>query len=217
MTVEIMIMPDLPMQPQIFLAAQALLDGQVIVFPTETVYGIAADALHDAAIEHLIAIKGRTPDKPLPVMVADLATAETIVELGNARTLAADFWPGPLTLVLPAKASLNPACEGDGTIGIRCPDHPVAQAILKSAGIPLAVTSANAATEPPATTSLEARRIFSIHDIAFKILQSTPTRGQVSTVLHVTPKVWTILRKGPITAETIRTYLPQGTTLCENN
>lgn len=214
MTVEITVSRDLPMEPQVFLAAQALLNGEVIVFPTETVYGVAADALNDEAIDNLISIKERPDNKPFPVMVADLAMAEQYADLGNARELAKDFWPGPLTLVLPARGVLSPACTGNGTIGVRCPHHPVAQAILNIVGIPLAVPSANRAGEPPATTSTEAMRTFRGYDIAFKIYQQDPTMGQPTTVLKIEPNTWTILRKGPVSADTIREYLPNGVTLC---
>lgn len=214
MTVEITVSRDLPMEPQVFLAAQALLNGEVIVFPTETVYGVAVDALNDEAIDNLISIKERPDNKPFPVMVADLAMAEQYADLGNARELAKDFWPGPLTLVLPARGVLSPACTGNGTIGVRCPHHPVAQAILNIVGIPLAVPSANRAGEPPATTSTEAMRTFRGYDIAFKIYQQDPTMGQPTTVLKIEPNTWTILRKGPVSADTIREYLPNGVTLC---
>ena len=202
------------MEPQVFLAAQALLNGEVIVFPTETVYGVAADALNDEAIDNLISIKERPDNKPFPVMIADLAMAEQYADLGNARELAKDFWPGPLTLVLPARGVLSSACMSNGTIGLRCPHHPVAQAILNIVGIPLAVPSANRAGEPPATTSTEAMRTFRGYDIAFKIYQQDPTMGQPTTVLKIEPNTWTILRKGPISADTIREYLPNGVTLC---
>ncbi|MBQ4358982.1 MAG: threonylcarbamoyl-AMP synthase [Proteobacteria bacterium] len=214
MTVEITVSRDLPMEPQVFLAAQALLNGEVIVFPTETVYGVAADALNDEAIDNLISIKERPDNKPFPVMVADLAMAEQYADLGNARELAKDFWPGPLTLVLPARGVLSSACTGNGTIGVRCPHHPVAQALLNIVGIPLAVPSANRAGEPPATTSTEAMRAFRGYDIAFKIYQQDPTMGQPTTVLKIEPNTWTILRKGPVSADTIREYLPNGVTLC---
>lgn len=214
MTVEITVSRDLPMEPQVFLAAQALLNGEVIVFPTETVYGVAADALNDEAIDNLISLKDRPDNKPFPVMVSDLAMAEQYADLGNARELAKDFWPGPLTLVLPSRAVLSNACTSDGTIGIRCPHHPVAQAILSIAGIPLAVPSANRSGEAPATNSTEARRVFQGKDVAFKIYQQDPTMGQPTTVLKIEPTKWTILRKGPISAETLRGYLPAGVTLC---
>lgn len=213
MSIEVSVSKDLPMEPQIFLAAQALLNGEIVIFPTETVYGIAADAMNDDAIEHLKSLKHRADNKPFPVMVSSIEMAETLADLGGAKEIAKDYWPGPLTLVLPAKACLADACTSNGTIGIRCPHHPVAQAILRIAGIPLAVPSANVSNEPPATNSVEARRIFMGQDIAFRILQPDPTQGQPTTVLKIEENTWTILRKGPVSAETIKGYLPAGVTL----
>ena len=213
MTVEVTVSRDLPIEPQVFLAVQALLNGEVIVFPTETVYGIGADAINDDALDTLMAMKRRSDDKPLPVMVSDLAMAESLVEIGAARELARDFWPGPLTLILPAKTRLSEVCMRDNMIGIRCPNHPIAQAVLKVANIPLAVTSANISGQPPATTATEARRYFNDMDLAFRILQPDPTQGKPTTVLRIDADKWTILRDGPVSAETIRGYLPAGVTL----
>jgi L-threonylcarbamoyladenylate synthase len=214
MNIEVTVSRDLPMEPQIFLAAQALLNGEIVIFPTETVYGVAADAINDDAIEHLISLKQRPDNKPFPVMVSDLGMAETLADIGAARELAKDFWPGPLTLVLPDKSCLCSACVADGFIGIRCPNHPVAQAILKIAGIPLAVPSANVSNDPPAKCSFEARRVFMGQDIAFRIMEADQCQGVPTTVLKIEPKTWTILRKGPVSEQTIRGYLPEGVTLC---
>lgn len=215
MNIEVTVSRDLPIEPQVFLAVQALLNGDVIIFPTETVYGVAADAINEDAIEHLISLKHRPDNKPFPVMVADIDMAEQIADIGNAREIAEDYWPGPLTLVLPVKACLSDACVSNGTVGIRCPNHPIAQAILKLANIPLAVPSANVSNEPPATNSVEARRVFMAQDIAFRIMQNDATMGTPTTVLKIEPTVWTILRKGPVSAEAIKKYLPQGVSLCE--
>ena len=93
MGIEVTVTRDLPMEPQVFLAAQALLNGELVIFPTETVYGIGADAINDEAIDHLISVKDRPQNKPFPVMVRDMAMAETLVDLGQARALAQDAWP----------------------------------------------------------------------------------------------------------------------------
>ena len=213
MNIEVFVTRDLPMEPQVFLAAQALLNGQAVIFPTETVYGIGVDAIDDAAIDHLISIKRRPDNKPFPVMVRDLAMAESLVDLGAAREIAKDYWPGPLTLVLPAKTQLADACIQNGTIGIRCPNHPVAQAILNIAQIPLAVPSCNPSGQQPATNAVEVRRMFMGADIAYRILQADPTEGTPTTVLKIEPTKWTVLRQGRISAETLRSYLPQGVDL----
>ena len=213
MNIEVFVTRDLPMEPQVFLAAQALLNGQAVIFPTETVYGIGVDAIDDAAIDHLISIKRRPDNKPFPVMVRDLAMAESLVDLGAAREIAKDYWPGPLTLVLPAKTQLADACIHTGPSGIRCPNPPVAQAILNLAQTPLAVPSCNPSGQQPATNAVEVRRMFMGADIAYRILQADPTEGTPTTVLKIEPTKWTILRQGRISAETIRSYLPQGVDL----
>ena len=217
MTIEVTVTKDLPMEPQVFLAAQALLNGDIVVFPTETVYGVGADAINDYAVSRLASLKRRPDNKPFPVMVSDIEMAEQFAELGNARELAHDFWPGPLTLVLPMKAFLSNHCCADGTVAIRCPNHPVAQALIRVSGIPLAVPSANISGDPPATTSWEARRAFDGLDeeIAYRLLDSCPGYGTPTTIVRIEPTKWTILRVGPVSAETIRTYLPQGVALCE--
>lgn len=217
MSVEITVTRDLPMEPQVFLAAQALLNGELVIFPTETVYGIAADAINDDAIEHLISVKQRPGGKPFPVMVLDLAMAEAYADLGASRELAKDYWPGPLTLVLPARSCLSDACVSDDHfVGIRCPHNAAAQAILRIANVPLAVPSANTNAEPPATNTNEARRVFMGQDIAFRVYQVDACQGMPTTVLKIEEKKWTILRKGPVSAETIKEYLPAGVELCES-
>ncbi len=213
--IQVTVTEDLPMEPQVFLAAQALLNGELVIFPTETVYGIAADAINDSAIDNLISIKHRPEGKPFPVMVRDIEMAKTLAHLGDAEAIAKDYWPGPLTLILPAITTLSDACESNGTIGLRCPSNPVAQALLRLTNVPLAVPSANDAGCAPATNSVEARNVFPYADIAFRILQTKTTQGQPTTILKIEPKVWTILRKGPISADTIRKYLPTGVELKE--
>lgn len=215
MGIEVTVTLDLPIEPQVYLAAQAVLNGEVVIFPTETVYGIGADAINDDAIDQLISIKRRPDNKPFPVMVKDLAMAETLVDLGAARELAKDYWPGALTLVLPAKAILADACAQNGMIGIRCPNHPIAQAILKIANVPLAVPSCNPSGEPPAKNSVEVRRYFMGYDVAFTILQKDATQGTPTTVLKIEPERWTILRQGTIGADAIRGYLPPNVSLVE--
>ena len=214
--IEVMVTEDLPLEPQVFLAAQALLNGAVVIFPTETVYGVAADAIHDQAIDHLISLKHRPSDKAFPVMVKDFAMAQMYADMTGTEALARDYWPGPLTLVVPAKAILCDACMQDGCVALRCPSHPVAQAILTLVNTPLAVPSANESGLPPATQSLEVRRLFPYRDIAFRILQPRPTQGTPTTILKIEPRQWTILRKGPISAETIKPYLPAGVVLKES-
>ncbi len=129
-------------------AARLIAQGQCVAVPTETVYGLAADATNGEAVAGIYAAKGRPSFNPLIVHVPDLAAAERIAEFDEtARALAAAYWPGPLTLVLPIKADSGIASlvtAGLPSIALRCPAHPAMQALLKASGKPLAAPSANA-------------------------------------------------------------------------
>jgi len=128
-------------------ATELLRAGACVAFPTETVYGLGADARHDDAVAGIYAAKARPARNPLIVHVPDLAAAAALAELADAaRALAASFWPGPLTLVLPLRrgAGLSPlVTAGLGSVAIRVPAAPVAQALLRRCGLPLAAPSAN--------------------------------------------------------------------------
>ena len=129
-------------------AARLILAGDPVAVPTETVYGLAADATNAAAVARIYEAKGRPSFNPLIVHVPDLAFAERIGELSaEARTLATTYWPGPLTLVVPLRAGAEIASivtAGLPTVGIRVPAHPAMQALLRGVGRPLAAPSANA-------------------------------------------------------------------------
>lgn len=128
-------------------AAQLLAAGELVAFPTETVYGLGGDARSDAAVAGIYAAKGRPSFNPLIVHLPDLAAAEAIAVIGpNARKLAQAFWPGPLTLVLPlrAKSGISPlVTAGLATVAVRVPAHPLAQRLLRAFGGPVAAPSAN--------------------------------------------------------------------------
>lgn len=141
-------------------AVAALERGALVVLPTDSVYGLAA-RLHPATVAELIRIKARPPDKPLPVLGSTAGQLASVAVLDEtALVLARDFWPGPLTLVLPRAEGFDlDLGGGPDTVGVRIPAHEVARALLERAG-PLAVTSANRSGEPPATTVDEARVAF---------------------------------------------------------
>lgn len=135
-------------------AAAVLRRGGIVAYPTETFYGLGALATDRAALARLGASKLRPAGKPLPLIAADEAQVATLATLADpvARALAARFWPGPLTLVLPAAAGLDPAIAGPAaTVGIRVPGAPLARALARAAGAPIVSTSANLAGEPPVT------------------------------------------------------------------
>jgi L-threonylcarbamoyladenylate synthase len=147
-----------PATPETIARAGAILRaGGLVAFPTETVYGLGADATHDRAVAAIFAAKGRPSFNPLIVHVGDLAAAERLAAFDSrARRLAARFWPGPLTLVLPRAPDCpvsRLASAGLDTIALRVPAHPVAAAVLAAAGVPLAAPSANPSGRLSPTTA----------------------------------------------------------------
>jgi len=170
------------------------------VYPTETFYGLGADATSPRALECLFAAKHREPGKPVGLIVADLAMARQVAaEIpANALRLADSFWPGPLTMVLPARAELDPALIGsDGGVGLRVSPNPIAHALVRRFGRPLTATSANLAGEPPAETLEQARESFG-DKVAIYLDGGKLGQMPASTVItfeHGTPRV---LRHGPI-------------------
>lgn len=187
-------------------AAQLLRQGRLVAFPTETVYGLGADATNGLAVAGIFEAKGRPRFNPLIVHVASLAEAEKLAEFNDlARRLAAAFWPGPLTLVLP-KCAGGPisdlATAGLDTIAVRVPTHPVALALLKAAAIPIAAPSANRSGHVSAT--LAEHVAADLGDSVAMILDGGPTEAGVeSTILDVTGPEPLLLRPGAVPIEAI--------------
>ena len=137
-------------------AGALLRAGEVVGMPTETVYGLAANALDGAAVAKIFLAKGRPQDNPLIVHIADKEQLSTLARMvpESARKLADAFWPGPLTIILPKAACIpDEVSAGLDTVGIRLPSHPVARALIREAGVPLAAPSANLSGRPSTTTS----------------------------------------------------------------
>jgi glutamate racemase len=179
--------------PAIGDAVDAIRAGLVVGVPTDTVYGIGVDPRSPDALSTLADLKGRPSDRPFPVLVASIDMALTLGTFNeSARRLAADHWPGPLTLVIPA-TGVVPGVEG--TIGLRVPDHPTALALLESAG-PLAVTSANLSGEGEAHDDRQARAVFGGKVAVY--LEGRSPGGVASTVIDCTATSPVILRQGPI-------------------
>jgi L-threonylcarbamoyladenylate synthase len=177
--------------------ARALAAGEVVVLPTETVYGLAIRADAAEAEARLRRSKGRGEDKPFQFLVADESDVERLGCVRNeaAQRLTARFWPGGLTLVL--------ARRDGGTAGLRMPDHDWLRRLIRACGTPLLATSANLAGEPPATTAAEAMRIFG--DEVALVADDGPARiGQASTVVRCISKTVEVLRPGAIPEEEIR-------------
>ena len=186
----------------------ALRAGGVVVFPTETVYGIGVDACNAAAVDRLVRVRGRDDGKPLLVLVRDLAMAALMVAAvpPAAARLAARFWPGPLTLVLPARADLPAAVTaGTGTIGVRVSSHPLAAGLVETFGRPLTAPSAKPPGAPPAATIAAARDYFGATVDCY--LDGGPCNGGASTVAVVEGSTVRVLRPGPITADALNRAL----------
>ena len=138
--------------------------GQVIVFPTETLYGLGADALSPSAVEKVFQLKGRNPANPIPVLIADRAMLALLAAdvPALAEKLISAFWPGPLTIILPARSDLpKTLVNSSGGIGVRISSEPIAAELVQSLGRPLTATSANPSGQPAARRIEEARNYFS--------------------------------------------------------
>lgn len=181
--------------------------GELVAFPTETVYGLGANALNAKAVEKIFLAKGRPNDNPLIVHIADLRGAEEVTFFSPlAEKLAAAFWPGPLTLVLPKRPRVpDIVCAGLDTVAIRMPRHPLALALIKESGLSLAAPSANTSGRPSPTA---ANHVF--EDLAGKIamiLDGGPVDiGLESTVLDISRGMPQILRPGKITEKDLFPY-----------
>ena len=191
-------------------AASLLRAGELVVFPTETVYGLGANALQSVAVERIFEAKGRPYSDPLIAHIADMAALEQLVtEIPDeAYTLARAFWPGPLTLILPA-SSLVPkmVTAGQPTVAVRMPSHPVAQALIRATGTPIAAPSANRFMHVSPTTAQHA--FADLHGRVQIILDSGPCEvGVESTILDLCSDTPTILRPGGLSLEALRTVLP---------
>ncbi len=209
---EVLIIDPIHPDPSSIERAAALLRaGEVVVFPTETVYGLGADALQASAVERIFAAKGRPFSDPLIVHIADEAALEqlTISISAQARQLAKAFWPGPLTLILP-RSPLVPELVTAGleTVAIRMPRHPVAHALIHAVGSPIAAPSANRFMHVSPTTAQHA--LADLEGRVPLILDAGPcVVGIESTVLDLCSRVPTILRPGGISLEALRTVLPE--------
>ena len=190
-------------------AAEVLRSGGLVAFPTETVYGLGANALDEEAVKSIYRAKGRPSDNPLIVHIADTAAVKDLTDSipGTAQALMDAFWPGPLTLVMP-RSSLVPdiVTAGLDTVAVRMPSHPIASALIKKAGVPVAAPSANSSGRPSPTL---ARHV--IEDMMGKIDViidgGNAEVGVESTVLDITVDPPVILRPGGVTLEQLRHVL----------
>jgi L-threonylcarbamoyladenylate synthase len=181
-------------------AIDALNAGELVVYPTETFYALGADPFSSAALERLFAVKGRDAARLVALIAADRDSAFSLAsEVPPAAARLADlFWPGPLTLILPARAGLPPRIAGpDRRFAVRVSPHPIARALTRALGRPITATSANLSGQPPARTLGEARA--ALGDKVKVFLEGgTLTATAPSTIVSVTPDGWTIVREGAI-------------------
>lgn len=193
-------------------ALAALKRGEAIVFPTETLYGLGADALNFSAVEKIFQLKGRNPDNPLPVLVADRAMLNYLVGEVTplAEKLMAHFWPGPLTLVLPARNDIpRPLVNRQGGIGVRLSSQPIATELVRLLGHPLTATSANPSGQPGAHTVLEAKNYFSAKITSY-VDGGALTSPTGSTVAAVEKDKLRIIRAGEISREALEVVVGKG-------
>ncbi len=183
--------------------------GELVAFPTETVYGLGANALDIAAIDKIYAAKGRPPSSPLIVHVSSIEMARGLVREWpeRAEKLARKFWPGPLTLVLPKQPHVpDRLTAGLDTVGVRMPAHPIAQALIREAGVPIAAPSANRFTELSPTTAQHVRDALGDR-VAMVLDGGRTTVGIESTVLSLVGPDAVLLRPGMVTRAEIEAVI----------
>lgn len=193
-------------------AVERLRAGAVVAIPTETVYGLAANASNADAVAQIYRTKGRPDFNPLIVHVPDHAAAERLAQFDDrASKLAVRFWPGPLTLVLPLQPDARVAkavTAGLPTIALRCPAHPVMQAVLKQSGLALAAPSANRSGGISPTRAEHVARSFG--EAMPLVLDAGPcAAGLESTIVAIRENGWQLLRPGPVTAAEIEALLDE--------
>ena len=190
-------------------AARLLKDGELVAIPTETVYGLAANALDGNAVKNIFVAKGRPQDNPLIVHIAEIDEILPLVKNFDerARALAEAYWPGPLTMILPKSDIIpNEVCAGLDTVAIRMPSHPIAHGIIKKCGFPLAAPSANTSGKPSPTT---AAHVMNDMDgkIAAVVDGGSCSVGVESTVVTLACPVPRVLRPGGVTPDQLRAVL----------
>ncbi|WP_370289960.1 L-threonylcarbamoyladenylate synthase [Nocardioides sp.] len=198
-------------------AVMAIQRGDLVVLPTDTVYGIAADAFDKEAVAGLLEAKGRGREMPPPVLVSSTATLDALATRvpGYARALVEAFWPGPLTVICHQQQSLQwDLGDTRGTVAVRMPDHEVAREILERTG-PLAVSSANLTGMPAATDADQAEEMLAA-SVAVVVDAGESPGGEASTIVDCTGDQGRILRRGALSLEQLNEVLePLGATLTD--
>lgn len=188
-------------------AATAMRNGGIVAYPTDTLYGLAVDPRNDVAIRRLFEVKGRDEGAAVALIAADAAQAEQVGTFGPCeRKLAAELWPGPLTIVVPMSAGISALLSNRGTLGVRVPDHPVARALAAAFGGCITATSANRSGRPAAMTADEVAA--ALGEAVDVILDSGPVPGgAASTVVEVIHGIPTLHRAGATSWDRVLTCL----------
>ncbi|MBL0885829.1 L-threonylcarbamoyladenylate synthase [Myceligenerans indicum] len=195
--------------PAIDEAVNAIARGSLVVLPTDTVYGIAADAFDAEAVAALLAAKGRGRQMPPPVLIGDVATLDGLATEvpDDARRLAEAFWPGGFTIILRSQPSLQwDLGETHGTVALRMPDHPAALALLRRTG-PLAVSSANLSGRPAAVDVDDAREQLG-DSVSVYLDGGAAPGGTASTIVDATGEKLRVVRSGAVGSEALREVAP---------
>ena len=191
-------------------AVEALRQGDVVAYPTDTLYGLGANALDAAAIAKVFAIKGREGTQGLPLLIADLADLDTVASgvPPEAYALAERFWPGPLTLVLRRHPDVPPAVSGGGeTIAVRLPDHPSPVTLVRALGAPITGTSANRHNGPNPVTADEVAS--QVGEQVAMVLDGGPCPAAgPSTIVDLSQGPARVLRPGAVSIEALRGVIP---------
>jgi tRNA threonylcarbamoyl adenosine modification protein (Sua5/YciO/YrdC/YwlC family) len=191
-------------------AAHSVAAGELVVLPTDTVYGLGADAFDAVAVNDLLRVKGRGRDMPVPVLVGSWATIDGLVGSVDQRMrdLVEAFWPGGLTLVVRHAPSLTwDLGDARSTVALRMPLHPVAIELLEKTG-PMAVSSANRSGRPPAQTAAEAREQLG-EDVAVYLEDGPAATGVASTIVDLTGPTPRIVREGALDLASLRDVVPE--------
>lgn len=190
-------------------AVRLILTGKVVAFPTDTFYGLGVDPFNLAAVSEIFRIKRRSYDRPLPLLVASLDQAADLAidPPSTFFRLAEKFWPGPLTIIVPASRQIPLKVTGNtGRVALRLPKAPLAVALIEAAGRPLTGTSANLTEHPACATAQEVD--MQIGDTVPLILDGGATPGELaSTIIELDDENWQIRRHGPVTEADLKEFL----------
>ncbi len=189
-------------------AVARLQNGELVVLPTESVYGLAADPFNMTARERWFAVKGRSQKQPFTIHIADQhEVGDWVTTIPPAATkLMTAFWPGPLTLILPAAKAQQPQSSQDGTVGLRCIDHPLTSAVIRALGHGLMMSSANRTRQPAPVTAVEAQQQLG-EEVALVVDGGRCQEARSSTILSLATASPQLLREGPISREQIEQTL----------